>query len=855
MVEERKESFWKQVAGAGFEMDLAMLSGLGLLAYLLFHHAGRLQPLEGAILMMVGAGLLRLGRRWWEWQRGLVEDGMLGDWARRVLQGEREPLRAMPGMAAGDLRVSAALNTVILDARKGQEELARLRQALGGDWRELDALLEAVERSHAAERETSLQAAARMEALGRELRVAMEEGVRLDQIELNHRLRADQHRLQGQTFRSSLGQVQAGLEQFENFLEELQDTFPRLRREEDALGRLADAGLRQGARLSLAVKGLVAHTPRLVEETQTRQEWLQRFRQSADGVRDQTEALARRIESFRVEAQNRLRSLGSAQGSLKGLDHLAQQTGLLAVNAAILAQQGGGSAGMDAIGSRLRSLADQMAAGASELERTLDQHQQGLERETAGLWDLQEVTGRLLSGTHGLLRTAGHLDQQSHDLERALETHLTLVEQVRQASERAELSLHEVGERARALESAHGRQWGVETKIAPERQRLFLAGGRLSEVGDDLARTSQVNLDEIWGILSRYRDIRRSEAYLHITSEGLGRLLAPGEEAAPIWQHIAWARAQRRVRLSDGEAVTLPWGRRDLNGEVWLLLLGQDALGRAEPSALEAWSCDATGRVWQLSLKERLRNEGHRLALLETLKGSPLPACFPGLAIRIAAEGVELGLPSPYPGFPAFLAGLGLEFPVEAGAWELGIREIEPRVAPTQRLLWVGPAMGGLDNPCLRLLHLWLRDDPDHEGFLSWLPYEGHRPRCPMPEDDSFGPSLAVPVTLRCLGLGADVSGLEPLHERLLAAGATPGSGGVVLCAVGLGHAHPEALLLRLFQEDAGLAGIFHPDLIPYQARLRDEVLSGTSRDPYQAAWTLLEDLQREGWLMPIPSA
>jgi hypothetical protein len=69
-----------------------------------------------------------------------------------------------------------------------------------------------------------------------------------------------------------------------------------------------------------------------------------------------------------------------------------------------------------------------------------------------------------------------------------------------------------------------------------------------------------------------------------------------------------------------------------------------------------------------------------------------------------------------------------------------------------------------------------------------------------------------------------------------------------------VGHAHPEALLLRLFQAEADLAGAFHPDLVPYQIRLREEVLGGATGDPYSASWALLEDLQREGWLMPLPS-
>jgi hypothetical protein len=77
----------------------------------------------------------------------------------------------------------------------------------------------------------------------------------------------------------------------------------------------------------------------------------------------------------------------------------------------------------------------------------------------------------------------------------------------------------------------------------------------------------------------------------------------------------------------------------------------------------------------------------------------------------------------------------------------------------------------------------------------------------------------------------------------------------MALCAISIGHRHPEALLLGLFQPNAELAGAFHPDLVPYQVRLRDEVLGGSTGDPYRAAWSILEDLQREGWLLPLPLA
>ncbi len=854
MAEDRKEALWKHAVVARILMDLALLPLLAGVAYLLFRSGSALQPLEATLLMSLAVALAGLGRHWWEWQQGLRVEGLLGDWVRRILQGEREPSESSTGLGASDGRISAALNLILLDSQHTQAALARLDQAVGRDWIELDELLEGLAQSHGVERNDRAQGLARLEALGRELKAALEGGAHPDHVELNQRLRADQHRLQGQAFRATLGQVCASLEHFEVHLEELRDTFPRLRREEDALGSLADTGLRQGAHLTLAMRGLVAHTPRLLEETQARQESFVRFRQAADGVRDQTEALSRRIETFREEAQQRIRAFSGAQANLKGLDQVAHQTGLLAVNAAILAQQGGGSAGLAAIGTRLRSLADQTAQGASELEQSLNRHQQGLERETMSLWDLQEVTVKMLACTHELLRMASHLDTQSHDLERSLENHLGLVDQVRQASERAELSLREVGERAAALESAHGRQWGVEAKLVPEQKRLARAGSHLGGVGEELARISEANMDEIWAILARHQTVRRSEAYQRLTSEGLARGILCREASDTVWHRVAWARAQRRVRLARAKRVAPgPAGRRDAEGRPWLLLLEQDALGRAEPSALEAWSCDAVGQVWQFQLQRSLQKEGHRLTLLETLKAGPLPACFPGLAIRLTPEGVALRLPSPYPALPHFLAGLGTELEVEAASWEKGLREPASHRQEVQCLLWVGPG-AGLHHPCLNLLHHWVRNDPDHERFLPWLPHEGPRLLCPQAKEGLVPDRLPAPVAVRCLGLGADAALLEPYRDRLQAAGAGEGEDGVALCVVGIGHAHPETLLLRLFQEDAGLAGAFHPDLIPYQARLRDEVLKGDSGDPYQAAWTLLEDLQREGWVMPLPN-
>jgi len=852
----RVRSIWKQRSGEKLPVEVMALPLLGAVAYLLFRYARAFTPLEAAFLLMTTAALLMAGLRWWHWQRRLTRDGSIADWVERILAGNRVPLQAPEGLRERDLQVAGALNALIGDTQAKGSELAGLRHAMAKDWRELDALLEAIQRQHEAEVKLRVQGAGRLATLGRDLKTAIEDTLRLDQIELNYRLRADQSRLQGQAFRSTLEQLRAGLDQFENLLDELQDTFPRLRREEDALARLADAGLRQSARLALSVKGLVAHTPRLLEGTQARTEGLRRLRESADGVRDQTEALARRLERFRDEAQARIRSFGGAQGSLKDLDHVAQQTGLLAVNAAILAQQDSSSAGMAAIGGRLRYLADRTAEGATGMERILDEYERGLEHETAGLWDLQEVTQKVLAEVHELLRTAGNLDLQGRDLELGLEAHLGLVDQVRQSSERAELSLHEVGARAMALEAAHGRQWSVEAKITPEQERLSRMGLRLAEVGDELARISQANIDEIWDILARHQEIRRTDAYRQVTSVGLPHLMDTPKEADAIWNGIAWARAQRYSRLVEGTSKVLPpVGRHDRDGGLRLLLLGQDLLRSPERSALESWSCDPTGQAWDLHLLASLRTESHRLALLALLKDSPLTACFPGLDMHIAPEGVLLKLPHPYPGLPGFLAGLRLELSVEPELWDHPFREAALWNPEVQGVIWVGPGQGGgVQNQCIRLAHVWVCGAPSHEVFLPWLPYRGQRPRCPWLGDGPVVEAFSAPLSVRCLGLSADPATLNPLRDRFLQAGATSGPVGATLCSIGIGHAHPEALLLRLFQPDADMAGAFHPDLVPYQTRLREDVLGGSTGDPYQAAWTLIEDLQREGWLMPLPS-
>jgi hypothetical protein len=476
-----------------------------------------------------------------------------------------------------------------------------------------------------------------------------------------------------------------------------------------------------------------------------------------------------------------------------------------------------------------------------------------VERETAGLWDLQEVTQHLRSGIQELLRVAGHLDQQGQDLERALETHLGLVDQVLHASGRAELSLHEVGERSAAIEVALGRQWGVEAKLALELEHISRVGSHLTDVGGELTRSGRQTIDDMSMVLGVHQELRRSEAYRQLVSGELERMLGADGATGPNWDRIAWARAQRQPRLLNAPAAAQPAGFRNPEGGIRLLCFGLDALGRAEPSAVADWSCDRDGRVWRFRLIEALRLEDHKLSLIESIKASPVEACLPGTQLRVTTDGVEVRLSFPYPGLPVFLAGLGLDLPLDEEAWPGAWRESDAPPGPVQGLLWCGPE----SDPMLRaslmhLAHTWVRDAHDHDSFMPWLPYEGHRPPCPWLGEDDMDDRIEGNLRFRCLGLGADPAILHSFRDRLLAAGAEEGDGGAVLCAARLGHAHPEALLLWLFQSGAGMADSPHPDLVPFRSRLHLEVLGGADGDPYRAAWRLLEDLQRKGWLLPL---
>jgi methyl-accepting chemotaxis protein len=836
--------------------DLAVLPFLGATAYFLARASASLRPVEAATLMMVAAGLVVLGRRWYGWQRSLAPEGLLSDWASRILRGHRTPLVPPVGLGKEARLVVGAFNVLLGESHRTGVRLESLHQGVIREWAELDALLAQIQQQSSKDRMARATAGERLATYGQELREAMEGSLKFDQIELGQRLRAGQHRFQGQAFRAALEQAQARLVQVETLMKELQDTFPRLQQEEDALGRLSGAGVRQGARLDLAVKGLVAHTPRLLEETKVRAEQFRRFRTSADGLRDQAEALARRIEAFWAESQRRIQSFGGAQGAIHTIDQAAQQTRLLAVNAAIIAQQGGGGGGMQAIGVRLRGLADQTSQGAGDLERALDEHQLGIERESAGLWDLQEVAQRLGAGIQELLHVAGHLDQHGKDLERTLEAHAGLVEQVRQDSERAEQSLLDVSECSVAIRSALGHQWSVEAKAAIEVDQLFRTGRHMAEAGRELSQVSRKNVEEIWEILGGHQKLRQSEAYRQLASGDLARLLGPDGATDSTWNRTTWTRAQRHARLLGVGGRLQPLGRPDPAGGVRLLLLGLDALDRPEPSAVGAWSCDSDGRVWQLELIEGLRTEGHRLTLQEVIRESPLEACLPGTEVHVTPAGSELRLPFPYPGLPIFLGGLGLEMPVDSADWSAPIREVGTKVIPVQRLLWCGPDMDPAQRAGLmRLVHGWMRDDPQHESFMPWLPYEGSRPPCPWLAENEAGDFLEGRPKVHCLGLAADPTALHPLRDRLLQAGAEEGDGGAILCVARLGHDHPEALLLRLFQAGAGMADSPHPDLAPFRSRFHRDVLGGTDRNPYQAAWNILEDLQRTGWTIPLPSA
>jgi hypothetical protein len=334
----------------------------------------------------------------------------------------------------------------------------------------------------------------------------------------------------------------------------------------------------------------------------------------------------------------------------------------------------------------------------------------------------------------------------------------------------------------------------------------------------------------------------------------LPALLHISKDADPIWRRLSWSRAQRRPRLREGSLEQPLTGWRDDHGWLHFQLLRLDALDQPEPAAVASCSSDETGSVWTLHLDRSLTDDDHRSALVERLKESPLKACFPALEFRATNAGAELELHTPFPGFPSFLAGLGLEFTLPDTDIPVRLQNPERRSPHVQLFLWAGPnAAQPAASAAIDLVHGWVRDDPRHEGFLTTLTHPGHRPPCPLRESPGIETLLPSAIPVECLGLGTDIDTLLPLRDRLLQAGAREGAGGLLLCAVGLGHLHPTTLLLHLFRQDIGLAGYAHPDLAPYQLRLREEVLAASSGDSYLAAWTLLEDLQRQGWVIPLP--
>lgn len=244
------------------------------------------------------------------------------------------------------------------------------------------------------------------------------------------------------------------------------------------------------------------------------------------------------------------------------------------------------------------------------------------------------------------------------------------------------------------------------------------------------------------------------------------------------------------------------------------------------------------------------------MTLLDILRTSDLAQCLPGLQVRVTTEGITMNLPWAFADLPMFIAGLGLELTLGPGEWEGPLRQ--PRIPDPiiQVFLWGSPALDPIQRESVfRMVHSWIRDEPSHDFLLPMARYEGHRPPCAwLVADLDAQVEVADPFPVRELVLKGEPGCLHAWRDKLFAAGAVAGSGGLTLGAIRLNHAHPEALLLQLFRQDADLAGAFHPDLVPFQERFRREVLAAESPEPYRAAWSLLEDLQRQGWILPLPS-
>lgn len=851
---------WRHFGGSQLIVDAGVLVVLGGVEALILAHPGILSPLEGALLVAGVGFLLILGRRAIAWPRAVPTQAFLPEWAERALAGERRPTPPPHDLSPEQLVVARALSQAMEEILALREELAFLQRTVREDWGEIDAELDRLERV----REEGLSVQARMldemAVLGRELKE------RLDAPELAARVTLRTRGLGVDTdvdralFKEEVGTLRQGLERLGELVDQVKDSVPRLRREAEQLTALGFSAGRRASRLWAAIQGLGGHSQRLLESSRARTEGLTRLRELGDHLREEGEGLRRRLAQLRSREDARSAPLGRIEESLRAIDQVAQQTGLLAVNAAILAQDQRGSRGFQVIGSKIRLLAEQTALGTAEVSRGVAEHRQDLDTEVRRLEELQEAVDQVLAALSDFQSLHTQLDHQGTELERSIESHLDQVKSVESTGASAVEALQQIQARADAVESAVARQRAAEQETGKEKQEILGRLDRVEEHALRLMRSEESALTDLWLVLDRHAQLRGSAPFRAFRA---GRFQGMSEEMAQVrarelqnWHRLDWSRAAHRRALRTGGETPLE-GRRDGMGRLQLLLLRRDAFGLPRPSALSDLRPDLEGRHWRLELRSELRGQDCALALLVAVREALAAHWITQPDLLMDEGGVRLDLGMALPGLPELLAGLEVCFPLPEGVAEPQWAPMHPQPRMVQRFLWMGAGLAPeVRSHLAALLHDQVAHLAQHEALLPGAARADRIPcaRCARGEHGrALMTSLPVVKALRTFAVEADPEGARVWTDAMGLPSAEAVEAPVVLGAVSLPFPRPEALLLALVHPSAGLGFDEDASLRQVREQLLREVLAGGHPDPDARAWELLDRLVAEEFLAPLP--
>ena len=847
---------WRHFGGAQLSVDAGILAVLGLVGFLLLRFPGSLSPVEDGVIVSLVGFLLILGRRSLGWHRAITVQAFLPEWCERIQAGDRRLVEPPPGLDDDQLRVVEVLNRALAELARGEQE----RRALVGDylteWEHAETVLQGLE--HERERSFNLQEALlrEMSILGEELRHQLEAGSVMARVADRRRGLSDAATSSlGSTVDMSLDQLKEGIERQEELLQQVRDTLPRLRRESDALTQMADRALRRASRLGVTIRGVASHGAQMQEGVQERSVQLLRLRELALDIRELGDGLQRRAQALRTGHE----SLSDIEESLQGIDHVAKQTGLLAVNAAILSQESRGSRGFQVIGSKIRLLSEQTTAGTAHVSQLLGEHRLKAARESIETASLAEALQDLQSRLHELVLNAGRLDHQGQEMDRALEAHQDMIRALEQAGDDAIEVLRELGPKSQGIEALVQRQRGAEQDLESQQTQSFRIMERLGEGARALIRSQEEAHADLWFLMDRHESLRHSRVYRSLTQGQVGEHLETArarraeEEAA--WAGAANLRAQRNLIL--GAPPVPPPGFHGLRQEERLVLrlLERDAYGLPRPAAVTALVPVAGGRIWECALARDLQGDEGKLALLVGLREALSELWIPGTDLVFTQEGVRLTLPFAYPNLPLLLAGLGAELTLANPHPEWNLlppASLEP-VACT--FAWVSSAVPPqARHALLQGLHDLFEHQPGHETYPLGTPagVVGPCSRCTQ-DQEARGQGLPAGTTLRFWS-PQDPDALGDWRDGLPLPAAAPESpADLTICRLRLPYPRPEALLLALIHPASGFMDPEVPFLVTLGEDVRSRVLAQPGPEAFQRAWELLRSLERGGWIMALP--